>query len=168
VCTADSALRRWPELRDELLTIGGTFSRRPGSRVARLAVQLADGRSGSVGESLSRVLFHRHAIPTPELQHQVRLLDGQLLAITDFYWEAHRHVGEFDGKVKYTALLREGETPGDAVFREKRREDAIRSTGLGLTRWVFADLAPSQAPALLHRLRTDLGRSRTLYGRPSA
>jgi hypothetical protein len=168
VCTADSALHRWPELRDELLTIGGTFSRRPGSRTARVAVQLADGRSGSVGESLSRVLFYRHAIPRPELQHEVRLVDGTLVAVTDFYWEAHHHVGEFDGKVKYTELLREGETPGDAVFREKRREDAVRGCQLGVTRWTFVDLTPRLAPGLILRLNADLERSRTLYARRSA
>jgi hypothetical protein len=168
VCTADSALRRWPDLLDDLRTIGGTFGRRPGSRTARLAIQLSDGRSGSVGESVSRVLFYRHAIPVPELQHEVRLADGQLVAITDFYWPAHRHAGEFDGKVKYTALLREGETPGDAVFREKRREDAIRATGVGMTRWTWSDLGPAAAPALIHRLRSELERSRRLYGRPGA
>lgn len=168
VCTADSALRRWPGLRDELLTIGGTFGRRPGSRTARLAVQLADGHSGSVGESVSRVLFYRHAIPCPELQHEVRLADGHLVAVTDFYWEAHHHVGEFDGKVKYTALLREGETPGDAVFREKQREDAVRGTALGMTRWTWLDLRPVHAPAFIHRLQSGLERSRRLYGKPGA
>ena len=165
MCAADSALHRWPELRDDLLTIGGTFSRRPGSRTARVAVQLADGRSGSVGESLSRVLFYRHAVPRPELQHEVRLTDGTLVAVTDFYWEAHRHVGEFDGKVKYTELLREGETPGDAVFREKRREDAVRGCQLGVTRWTYADLGSRLAPAFIHRLSADLERSRKLYAR---
>jgi hypothetical protein len=168
VCAADSALGRWPDLRGELMTIGGSFSRRPGSRTARLAVQLADGRAASVGESLSRVLFYRHALPRPELQHEVRTEDGQLVAVTDFYWADHCHVGEFDGKVKYGELLREGETPADAVFREKRREDAVRATGRGMTRWTWVDLTPSGAPALLRRLRADLDRSRTLYRRPAA
>jgi hypothetical protein len=168
VCTADSALRRWPRLRDELVDVGGTFGRRPGSRTARIAVQLADGRSGSVGESLSRVLFYRHALPRPELQHQVVSRDGDLLAVTDFYWPRSRHVGEFDGKIKYGALLREGEAPGDAVFREKRREDDVRATGLGMTRWTWADLAPAPSVALVQRLERDLERSRTIYLRPSA
>ncbi|MFL6064809.1 MAG: type IV toxin-antitoxin system AbiEi family antitoxin domain-containing protein [Friedmanniella sp.] len=168
VCTADSALRRWPDLRNDLLTVGGTFGRRPGSRTARMAMQLADGRAGSVGESLSRVLFYRHALPCPELQHHVHSSLGQLLAITDFYWPECRHVGEFDGKVKYAALLREGETPGDVVFREKRREDDIRATGRGVTRWTWADLTPGSSAALVHRLRSDLDRSRRLYVRSSA
>lgn len=168
VCTVDSALGKWPDLRGELATIGGSFSRRPGSRTARLAMQLADGRSGSVGESLSRVLFYRHAIPRPELQHEVRTEDGQLVAVTDFYWPEHRHTGEFDGRVKYGELLREGETPADAVFREKRREDAVRGTALGMTRWTWVDLSASGSPAFLRRLAGDLDRSRTLYRRPAA
>ena len=168
VCTADSALARWPDLRAELMTIGGSFSRRPGSRTARLAVQLADGRSGSVGESLSRVLFYRHALPRPELQHEVRTEDGQLIAITDFYWPDDRHVGEFDGRAKYGELVRDGETAADVVFREKRREDAVRATELGMTRWTWADLMPSHAPALMQRLNADRSRSRKLYRRPAA
>jgi len=168
VCTADSALGRWPGLLDELITVGGSFSRRPGSRTARLAVQLADGRAASVGESLSRVLCYRYALPKPELQHAVHGEDGQLLAVTDFWWPDHAHVGEFDGKIKYGELLREGETPADAVFREKRREDAVRATGLGMTRWTWADITPDGAPAWLRRLGADLDRSRSLYARRAA
>jgi len=168
VCTADSALARWPLLRDELMTVGGSFSRRPGSRTARLAIQLSDGRSGSVGESLSRVLCYRYGLPKPELQHAVYDADGQLVAVTDFWWPEHRHVGEFDGKVKYGELLRDGETPADAVFREKRREDAVRATGVGMTRWTWVDLAPAGTPAWARRLTADLERSRALYRRPAA
>ena len=55
-------------------------------------------------------------------------------------------LGEFDGRVKYGRLLRPGQEPGDAVFEEKRREDAIRDEGWGVVRWVWSDL---QVP---HRL----------------
>ncbi|HEY0698007.1 MAG TPA: hypothetical protein VGD43_09375 [Micromonospora sp.] len=46
-------------------------------------------------------------------------------------------MGEFDGRVKYGRLLRPGQDPGDAVFAEKMREDAIRDTGLRVVRWVW-------------------------------
>jgi hypothetical protein len=49
-------------------------------------------------------------------------------------------VGEFDGRVKYGRLLRPGQGPGDAVFEEKRREDAIRDEGWGVVRWTWGDL----------------------------
>lgn len=168
VCTADSALRRWPALRNDLLDVSATFSRRPGSRTARVAMHLADGLSASVGESLSRVLFYRHAVPRPELQHHVFSPSGQLIAITDFYWPDCRHVGEFDGKIKYGSMVREGETPSDVVFKEKRREDEVRATGVGVTRWTWADLAPGASAALVHRLLSDRERSRRLYVRTTA
>ena len=49
-----------------------------------------------------------------------------LLGITDFAWREHGLLGEFDGKVKYQPLSPAGEDPGDAVFREKQREDQLR------------------------------------------
>lgn len=168
VCTADSALRMHPDIAGDLATIAGTFDRRPGSRRARAALALADGRAGSAGESMSRVLFHRNRIPMPEPQHNVFDRDGVLIGITDFYWEDCCHVGEFDGKEKYSKYLRAGETPADAVFREKRREDAVRSQQLGMTRWTWRDLMHAHSPGFLQRLTLDLQRSRSLYGRRSA
>jgi hypothetical protein len=157
-----------PDIADDLATIAGTFDRRPGSRRARAAVALADGRSGSEGESLSRVLFHRHDVPMPEPQYKVYDRDGVLVGITDFYWEDYCHVGEFDGKEKYSKYARAGETPGDSVFREKRREDAVRSQQLGMTRWTWRDLMPVHTPGFVGRLFVDLERSRALYRRRSA
>jgi hypothetical protein len=49
-------------------------------------------------------------------------------------------VGEFDGRIKYGRLLRPGQDAGDAVFAEKRREDAIRDEDWGVVRWVWSDL----------------------------
>ncbi len=64
-----------------------------------------------------------------------------LLGRTDSAWEDRRLVGESDGRVEYGRLLRPGQAPGDAVFEEKRREDAIRNEGRGVVRWTWADLA---------------------------
>lgn len=163
VCTADSAFRLYPGLREPLERIAPTFDRRPGSRCARMVIQLADGRAASAGESLSRVLFFRHGLPMPDLQVEIRDGEGRLLATCDFGWPEYRHVGEFDGKIKYGRLLRPGESPGDAVFREKRREDQVRGEAYGMTRWTWVDLAPRPGLALVYRLQADLGRSRALY-----
>ena len=51
-----------------------------------------------------------------------------------------RLLGEFDGAVKYGRLLRPGESPGDAVVREKRREDGLRELGFDMIRWGWSDL----------------------------
>jgi hypothetical protein len=55
----------------------------------------------------------------------------------------------------YGRFLKPGEEPGDAVFAEKRREDALRAEGLMVVRWTWADLS-AFAPVAA-RLRTALG-----------
>jgi hypothetical protein len=152
VVTLDAALHErivLPQLlRERLFDIAGT----PGSRSGARAVRFADGRSESVGESRSRVLLHRLGVAPSALQFPVMAADGTLLARTDFAWEDHRVIGEFDGRVKYGRLLRPGQDPGDVVFREKVREDAIRDEGWGAVRWVWPELGrPDRLAVRLRR-----------------
>jgi hypothetical protein len=155
VVVADAALQAGliekPELERALARAAGW----PGIPAARHVVAFADGGSESVGESRSRVAIARAGLPAPVLQWEVRTADGAMRA-TDFAWPQRRTVGEFDGKVKYGRLLRPGEAPGDAVFREKCREDAIRDQGLEVVRWTWADLADFAAVAerIRRRFRT--------------
>ncbi len=123
-------------LRARLLDVAGT----PGGRSAARAVHAADGRSESVGESRSRVILHRWKLSPSALQFEVRSADGMVIGRTDFAWEEHRLVGEFDGRIKYGRLLAPAQDAGDAVYREKRREDAIRDEGWGVVRWTWSDL----------------------------
>lgn len=115
---------------------------------ARLAMDLADARAMSVGESLSRVQMFRLNIPRPELQVEVRDADG-LIGTCDFGWD--RVMGEFDGRNKYG--VRKGMDPQNAeevVWLEKRREDRIRATERKMARWVWADaIRPSQMLRIL-------------------
>jgi hypothetical protein len=166
VTTADFALHRDPGLLEQLAVVREQLGFRPGSRRARMALDLADGRSESAGESLSRVLFFRQRVPMPEPQRDVEDEAGRVVGRVDFLWEDDRHVGEFDGKVKYGRYLRPGESPGDAVFREKRREDEVRAQGFGMTRWTWADLDPARSKALVARINADRARSRRLYASP--
>jgi hypothetical protein len=71
-------------------------------------------------------------------------------------WRDERLLGEFDGRIKYGRLLRPGQDPGDAVFEEKLREDALRDEGWGMVRWVWAELA--RPAALVQRWRRALDR----------
>jgi hypothetical protein len=157
VVTLDASLRRGlltaDHLRARLFDIAGTR----GSRSAARAVMFADGRSESVGESRSRVILDRWGLTPSTLQFQVALTSGRS-ARTDFAWEEHRVVGEFDGRIKYGRLLRRGQDPGDAVFEEKQREDQIRDEGWGVVRWVWADLR--EPHRLAARVRRALERSR--------
>lgn len=63
----------------------------------------------------------------------------------DFGWPEHGVAGEFDGQVKYGRLLRPGQSPGDAVFAEKVREDRLRGEGLTVVRWTWDELTPFDA-----------------------
>jgi very-short-patch-repair endonuclease len=99
------------------------------------------------------VILHRWNLPPSALQLEVRSAAGGLVGRCDFAWEQQRLVGEFDGRIKYGRLLRQGQHPGDAVFEEKRREDAIRDEGWGVLRWVWSDL---QVP---HRLAARVRRA---------
>jgi hypothetical protein len=107
----------------------------------QFAVRFADGRAESVGESRSRYLCYTHRLPAPELQCYVYDERGNLVGITDMVWHEQRLLLEFDGKIKYGRLLKPGEKAGDAVFREKVREDALRRvTGYSMVRLTWPDL----------------------------
>ena len=98
------------------------------------ALQLADGLSGSPGESLSRVGMHLLGLPAPALQHPFYDSDG-LIGIVDFWWPECDLIGEFDGRGKYLRDLPPGSSTADAVIAEKIREDRLRACGPAVTRW---------------------------------
>ncbi len=140
VVAVDNALHRHLVTHDAL---AGTLTRSPrrhGAAVAARAIAFADGRAESPGESRSRVCIHRAGLPRPDLQVPVTGADGRPLGRADFGWAGARVVGEFDGRAKYGRMLRPGQDPGDAVFAEKVREDAIRDGGTWMTRWTWSDL----------------------------
>ena len=125
----DAALRNG--LRpDQLAQLVDESGGRRGIAGARRSLALLDARSESPGESMSRVVFHQHRVPPPELQLEVFSAHGTLVGRTDFGWREQRTLGEFDGRSKYgRLLLRPGQTPEQALFEEKRREDALRDLG---------------------------------------
>lgn len=93
---------------------------------ARFAVEFADGRSESAGESLSRLQMHRMGIAPPELQPCLEDRWGPIYP--DFWWEEHGIVGEFDGLTKYG-------TGAEAVARERRREQRLFALDQRVVRW---------------------------------
>ena len=134
VAIADAALYGEVVTRTALDEAIRRATRRPGNHKARRTVTFAAQGGASVAESRSRVLLARFQVPAPVLQWEVPRLSR--VGRTDFAWPKQRTVGEFDGRVKYGRLLRPGQEPGDVVFAEKLREDAIRDTGLRVVRWV--------------------------------
>ncbi len=118
-----------------------------GIRSARRAVEFADPRSASPGESLSRAQIHLLGFPPPELQVGFARADGGE-DVTDFHWPEYAIAGEFDGFVKYhREQYLHGMTPEEVVWLEKERERRLRrGHGLEVSRWVW-DVA--LAPRLL-------------------
>ncbi|MCZ2804151.1 hypothetical protein O2W18_03450 [Modestobacter sp. VKM Ac-2983] len=155
VVTADAALAvgstTAAQLDDALQRMGGA----PGTRRAARVIAFADRRSESVGESRSRVMLARAGLPPPDLQVEVRRRNGSLVGRSDFGWSSSRTLGEFDGRIKYGRLLRPGESAGDAIYREKLREDEMRDLGREVVRWTWAEIdEPGVVAARLQRAFT--------------
>lgn len=116
-------------------------SRSPHTRKLQITLRLTRRGAQSLAESLFRHLAWAQHLPEPVLQFEVYDEMGNLVGITDFAWPEYGLLGEFDGKLKYGRLLRAGELPGDAVFREKQREDLLREiTGWMMIRYIWDDL----------------------------
>jgi hypothetical protein len=124
----------------------------PGLARAKLAIQFGDGRSGSIGESISRVQMHLLGFPAPILQAPFYDSEG-LIGYSDFYWPEFGLIGEFDGRVKYgDAYYARGHLPEEVVWAEKLREDRLRRQVRSLARWDW-QVANSQR-LLSERLRS--------------
>lgn len=139
VMVLDAALRAGADPSTVAAMISDARGRR-GSGRCRAVFQLADGRSESPGESLSRVVLWRQGVPSPDLQVEIHDEDG-LAGRVDFGWRAQRVVGEFDGRVKYGRDHARGGDPAEELWREKLREDRLRRAGWMVVRWTWADLA---------------------------
>jgi hypothetical protein len=160
-----SALHTGRVTRDELITEGQQHPHWLGARTARLTIALSDGRLESVGESRSLFMMWKNHVPRPDMQTKVQNHRGVVIARTDFEWIGSHHTGEFDGKVKYGRLNPYSYDPGRTIVDEKEREDRIRETGRGMTRWVWADLDPKVQAETATRIGRGLDQSRRLYTR---
>ncbi|HET7475442.1 MAG TPA: type IV toxin-antitoxin system AbiEi family antitoxin domain-containing protein [Dermatophilaceae bacterium] len=135
VVAADAAIRRRLATATSLRSTVGLLSLGAGARWAGLAVELADGRSESPGESRTRVILHLGGLPGAE--PQVNIYDGaRLVGRVDLLFRRERVIVEFDGRLKYS-----GEDGGAVLYAEKRREDYLRSLGYEVVRLSWADLA---------------------------
>jgi hypothetical protein len=119
-------------------------------RRAERVLMFADGRSESPGESLSRVLFAEHGLPTPDLQ--VEILHGRaLVARVDFLWPELGVIGEFDGRVKYR-------NDPSALWHEKVREDRLRDLGYEVVRFTWDEVV-RHPERVVARIRSAFARA---------
>lgn len=151
VMCADAALAEGGS-RTVLADLVARGAGRPGNKVARAVAAFADGTVESAGESLMRAQLELHGCPRPILQYVVLTEDGRFVARCDFGWPEYGLVGEYDGREKYGALVRPGQTVSEVVMAEKAREARIRDQGLEIIRFTADDLRrPSMAAGRLRR-----------------
>lgn len=133
----------------------------PGSLTANLVVRMADGRLESVGEDRFWFVVHRHGLPVPEPQVEVRDERGRLVARIDFAWPELKVFVEFDGRIKYERHRREGESLEEFLMREKKREELVcLLTGWTCVRVTWSDLArPELLAARIRGVLLARGRS---------
>ena len=152
VCVGDSALRSGHTDSDALAHAVESARFRTGIAAARRAVSLMNGRSESVGESRSRVLFETLPLPTPLLNQWVHDGAGRFVGRVDFmFWELGV-IGEFDGESKYDSKR--------VLLDEKYREDRLRELGWVIVRWNWRELDDPRA--LLRRFEQAFARAAAL------
>ena len=108
---------------EAVLARAGRF---PGLRRARLALARSTADAESVLECLIVVRCQDYGFVLPEQQREVVGVDGITYRV-DFAWERGEILGEGDGRDKYEDPAKlGGRSPTDALWAEKRREDALR------------------------------------------
>lgn len=131
VAVADSALRDKTTTRGELETVLARCVRWPGIQRARQVVAFADPLAESVLESISRVAFHEHGLPPPELQVWVGDED-EIAGRVDFLWRQHRTIAEADGAIKYTG-------PAKALA-QLNRDTRLREAGFEVVHFTWPEI----------------------------
>ncbi|NLV78401.1 MAG: hypothetical protein GXY65_03485 [Rhodococcus sp.] len=151
VAIGDALLRIEPAARSLLGQALESTAGLTGAARARSVAGFVDGRSESVGESLSRVRMAEYGLPRPDLQRELVARGGRRYR-ADFFWEEFGIVGEFDGAGKYHDRR--------DLVAEKFREDALRDLGLEVIRWNWAEL--DHFDVVVRRFDRAVDRSRRL------
>ena len=162
LAAADSALSDGMCALDEMHAALERAGGIPGVRAARRVIGVADERSESPGESLSRWLLVNAGLAPDDVQKEFPHPAG--VDRVDFWWDVGV-VGEFDGRGKYQSNARPGMTPEAVVWREKLREDRLRRRGLRVVRWTWDDLL-RRPGAIVAWLRTALADASNRMGAP--
>lgn len=110
-----------------------------GIRTLRKALENADPRSESAGETLTRDLMQRLRIRPPQPQFKVQTRIGRHRM--DFAWEEEKLGLEFDGRTKYFDY----KPTDEVIFQERRREKALMEDGWRFIRIEWKDLFQERA-----------------------
>jgi hypothetical protein len=143
IVTADAVLHAGLP-RAELVEVAERLEHHAGAPTMRAVAADADGRAQTPIESLARVLLRGMGIADVQPQFVVRLRNGRRAEV-DLYSERFRHVFETDGRLKYVDqvdMFGRKVKADEVVWLEKKREDQVRSTGLGFSRLLWHDVQP--------------------------
>jgi hypothetical protein len=133
----------------------------PGARQAGRVVSFASPYSESAGESVARIAFDCLGLPPPS--QQVDFFDALgHIGRSDFFWEDHQTIGEFDGRLKYV-----GESVvGDVLYKEKQREDRLRDGGVEVFRVGWAE-SVARSPSIRQKALAAFARAARSAVRPT-
>ncbi|PRB41233.1 hypothetical protein CQ020_12305 [Arthrobacter sp. MYb23] len=129
----DHGLRVGAE-RSKLTYMAANSAGMRGIRTLRKALDNADPRSESAGETLTRELMQRLSIKPPQPQFEVQSRLGHHRM--DFAWEEEKLALEFDGRTKYFDYR----PTDEVIFQERRREKALTEAGWRFIRIEWKDL----------------------------
>ncbi|ONH28396.1 hypothetical protein [Pseudofrankia asymbiotica] len=144
---------------------------RPGCRRVGAWWALADGRSESVLETLTRLLLVDHDLAPEELQYLVRDDDNRFVARVDLAYPSDRVAVEADGarfhghatRVRSSGSIpprsgtAQGSVPHDPepLFRDRRRQNALTRLGWKIVRVTWADVT-DRPPEVVHDVQGAL------------
>lgn len=131
VWAVEQALRRSLVTVDELVASSFRLDRTPGIVQARERLVSADPRSESPLETAARLRLSDAGIPPSDLQIPVAL-DGGSMAYLDMGYQRERIGIELDGREVHEAPA--------AVFRDRRRQNAVVAEGWQLLRFTWFDV----------------------------
>ncbi|MBE3000795.1 type IV toxin-antitoxin system AbiEi family antitoxin domain-containing protein [Nocardiopsis sp. HNM0947] len=134
VSLLDSALHQKLILEEGLEELEAANNGRKGCVRSRPWWGLADGRAESPLETRVRLICTDGGLPPTDLQHRFFDADGRTLAITDFWWEGLRLIGEADGLAPHSLP--------EALAKDRKRQNALQALypGVRIARFTWDDL----------------------------
>ncbi len=155
--SADAALRCGADP-DAMVALAQGLTTEPRGPVFAAVAANADRRAQTPIETLGRILLNSMGITELVLQHRFFFDDGRH-ADGDIYAPELDHLFECDGRLKYQDQYDDSRrlvTGREVLWKEKVREDTVRSQGTGVSRIIWADTIPQNAERARQRLWREI------------
>jgi len=132
VWCVDDALRRGVVSRPALRRVSEQHRSGRGDARARTRLAEADGTAESILETAGRLALADAGVELPVAQLEVRDNDGRIVARLDGGYPLRKLALEFDGRSVHSAP--------EAVFRDRRRQNALEALGWRVLRFTWWDV----------------------------